>query len=139
MAYEESLRSISLDADSSLAGYTGVPGTPGSAEPNNGKAQYRFVKVTGRHQVGLATANTDLVVGVAQNKPQVDGQAVTVALSGVSNVIAGAAITAGQEISTDATGRAIPKPGTGTPLVLGIAITSATVAGELVSVLLRVN
>jgi hypothetical protein len=138
MAYEESLRSVSLDADSSLATYTGVPSVPGSANPNYGK-QYRFVKVTGRHQVGQVTANTDLAVGVMQNKPQVTGQAATVAIRGISNVMAGAAITPGQEISADANGRAIPKPGTGTPLVLGIAITAASGADELVSVLLRVN
>ena len=55
MAYDEAIRSISLDADSSIAVYTGVPGLPGSADPNGGK-QYRFVKVTGAGTVGLATA-----------------------------------------------------------------------------------
>lgn len=139
MAYEEGLRSISLDADSSLAGYTGVPGTVGSAEPNTGKAQYRFVKLTGRHQVGLVTANTDLAVGVAQNKPQVDGMATTVAVAGVTNMIAGAAILAGAEITSDTTGRAVTKPGTGSPLVHGVAVTAAANAGELVSVLLRIS
>lgn len=138
MAYEESLRSISLDADASLATYTGVPGTPGSAEPNYGK-QYTFVKVTGAHQVGLVTANTDLAVGVLQNKPQVTGQAATVGYQGVSNVIAGAAVTAGDKVSSDATGRAITTPGTGSPVVLGIALASATAAGQLIPVLLRVN
>ena len=53
MAYEESLRSITLNADSSLGMYTGVPGQPGSPQPHGGK-QYHFVKVTGVHQVGLA-------------------------------------------------------------------------------------
>ena len=55
MAYEESLRSITLNADSSLGIYTGVPGQPGSPDPHGGK-QYHFVKVTGVHQVGLADA-----------------------------------------------------------------------------------
>ena len=76
MAYEESLRSITLNADSSLGIYTGVPGQPGSPDPHGGK-QYHFVKVTGVHQVGLADA-TAAVVGVLQNKPQGTGQAATV-------------------------------------------------------------
>ena len=138
MAYEESLRSISLDADSSLATYTGVPGLPGSADPNYAK-QYSFVKVTGAHQVGLATANTDLVVGVLQNKPQVNGQAATVAIRGVSNVIVGTGgVTAGDKISSDSNGHAVTTPGTGSPIVLGIALNTAA-AGSMVPVLLRVN
>lgn len=94
MAYEESLRSISLNADSSLAVYTGVPGQPGSTDPNYGQ-QYRFVKVTGVHQVGLLTGPLEIAVGVMQNKPQVTDQAATVAIRGVTNMMAGAAITAG--------------------------------------------
>jgi len=134
MAYEESLRSISLDADASLAGYTGVPGTPGSAEPNYGK-QYTFVKITGAHQVGLATAATDAVVGVLQNKPQRLGQAATVGIRGITNVIASAAINAGDLVTSTATGTAV-QSATNT---LGIAITSAAGPGQLLSVLLRVN
>ena len=134
MAYEESLRSVSLDADASLAGYTGVPGTPGSAEPNYGK-QYTFVKITGAHQVGLATAATDAVVGVLQNKPQRLGQAATVGIRGVSNVIASAAINAGDGVTSTATGTAV----TSAANVLGIAITSAAGPGQVISVLLRIN
>ena len=134
MAYEESLRSISLDADASLAGYTGVPGTPGSAEPNYGK-QYSFVKITGAHQVGLATAATDAVVGALQNKPQRLGQAATVGIRGVTNVTASAPIAAGDGVTSTATGTAV----TSTTNVLGIAITSAAGPGQLLSVLLRVN
>lgn len=136
MAYEESLKSISLNADSSLAVYTGVPGTAGSAEPNYGK-QYTFVKVTGAHQVGLSTANTDNVVGVMQNKPQVEGQAATIGIFGVSNLIAGAAVAAGDKISSDSTGRAVTTPGTGTPVVLGVALSASTGANQLISVLLK--
>jgi hypothetical protein len=85
MAYEESLRSITLNADATLAVYTGVPGQPGSPSPHGGK-QYHFVKVTGVHQVGLAGA-TGSVVGVVQNKPQGTGNAATVAIAGVSKVV----------------------------------------------------
>lgn len=132
MAYEELLKSISLDADSSLGIYTGVPGMPGSAVPNSGK-QYTLVKVTGEHQVGLATAAGDVVVGVMQNKPQKAGAAATVAISGVTNLVAGAAVSAGASIVSDATGRGIPVGGTPSGGKKLIALTIAAGAGELFS------
>ena len=135
MAYEESLRSISLNADATLAVYTGVPGIPGSANPNYG-FQYRFVKVTGANQVGLATAEADTVVGVMQNKPQVAGQAATVAIHGVSMMMAGAAFDAGDAVVADAEGRAVA--GT-TGEARGIALAAAGQANELVPVLLQVS
>lgn len=142
MAYEESLKSISLAADSSLAVYTGVPGLPGSASPNSGK-QYRFVKVTGDRQVGLCTAATDASVGVIQSKPQNVGMAATVAITGVSYVVSGAgagssAITAGAPVTCDSEGRAVKLPGSGSPVTYGIALSGSTTAGELIPVLLKV-
>lgn len=106
MSYEENLRSISYDADSSIGIYTGVAGMPGSASPNGGK-QYCFVKMTGKNQVGLCTAGTDPVAGVLQNKPQRPGQAATVAYEGVTLITAGAAIAVGDLLVPDAQGRAV--------------------------------
>jgi hypothetical protein len=138
--YDESIRSITLDADSSLGVYTGVPGLPGSASPNKGK-QYCFVKVTGAHQCGLAdgTAN-EVVVGVMQNKPQVTGAAATVAIRGVSLVEAGDTVTAGQAIKVETTtgnGVAASLP-SDAALVVGVALGGAA-AGQLVPVLLRLG
>lgn len=137
MAFEESLRSVSLLADSSIAGYTGPPGAPGSASPNNGK-MYRFVKVTGTNTVGLCTAKaSDRKVGVLQNKPQVTGAAATVAIRGISMVEsggAGTAVTAGGAVTCDNQGRAIGA--SGSDLVYGIALQPSSTTGELISVLL---
>ena len=133
MAYEEVLVSVSLDADSSISQYTGVPGQPGSASPNSGK-QYRFVKITAAKTVGVADAAvTGPVIGVLQNKPQKLGSAATVAISGVSKVEAGATVSAGDPLSVDASGFAIAAT-TGKPIV-AFALTGG-VAGELVSALL---
>lgn len=132
MSYEEHLKSISLNADATLGIYTGVPGQPGSAVPNSGM-QYRFVKVTGAHQVGLATAAGDVVIGVMQNKPQKPGQAATVGFTGVTNVIAGAAISAGASLVSDANGRAVPVGATPSGGKKLIAIGIAAGAGELVA------
>jgi len=130
MSYEESLKSISLDADASLGIYTGVPGQPGSAVPNSGM-MYRFVKITGAHQVGLCTGATDRTVGILQNKPQQPGAAATVGIFGVSNVVAGGAIAAGDLVAPDATGRAVTDAANGKFQAIGIAAG----AGELVPVL----
>ena len=104
MSYEESLRSITLEADASVGIYTGFPGLPGSAKPNGGK-QYHFVKVTGKNTCGLAGA-ADRVIGVLQNKPQQPGGAATVGIRGITNVVAGVVLTAGDEVLPDANGAA---------------------------------
>ena len=130
MSYEESLVSVSLDADASIGIYTGVPGMPGSAVPNGGMI-FRFVKLTGSHQVGLCTAATDQVVGILQNKPQKPGAAAQVAIYGISNVIASAAISAGAFVAPTATGQAVTDATNGKYM----AIKPATAAGEMIPVL----
>lgn len=130
MSYDEKLVSITLNADASLGIYTGVSGLPGSASPNGGK-QYHFVKVTGTRQCGLATAATDIVAGIMQNKPQTPGSAATVAIGGVSNVVASAAISAGALVAPTAAGQAVTDATNGK----WQALAPATGAGVLIPVL----
>ena len=138
MAFEEAIRSITLTSDNTLAVRTGVANAPGSPVDNAGN-QYRFVTLKGEHLAGRAAA-ADVVIGVLQNKPQVANEAATVAIRGVSKVRVAGAVTAGQAVVTNADGRAVA---TGTASAgttdLGIAITSATEADELISVLLRLG
>lgn len=134
MAYEEFLHSITLEADASLAVFTGVAGLPGAPANPSGN-QYRFVKVTGEHQVGIVSATTDEVVGVLQNKPQGTGHAATVGVFGVSQVEAAGAVAAGAIVTPAADGRAT----TGGTKPVGIALHSSAAAGELIPVLLRVQ
>jgi hypothetical protein len=138
MAYDEAIRSISLDADSSIAVYTGVPGLPGSADPNGGK-QYRFVKVTGAGTVGLATAAAnELPIGVLQNKPQYTGQAATVAIRGVSRATSGAAVTAGVAVKLDNDGRVIDATlPADAALVVGVSLAAAGAANQVIPVLIK--
>jgi len=131
MSYEENLRSISFDADASIGIYTGVPGQPGSASPNGGK-QYCLVKLTGAHQVGLATAAGDVVLGVLQNKPQQPGQAATVGYEGVTNVLSGGVIAAGDSLVSDANGKAVKAGATPSGGRRLIAIKPAAGANELI-------
>lgn len=135
MSYDETQRRISLDADASLAIRTGVPGMPGSADPNGGK-QYYFVKVTGEHKAGaVSTAGGDSV-GVMQNKPQILGEAATVAISGISLVVAGGTLEAGDSVSSDNTGKSVKTAGEAK--VLATCILGAG-NGQLATVLLRMN
>jgi hypothetical protein len=134
VAYDESLRSITLKADATVGIYTGVPGMAGSANPNAGK-QYHFVKVTGVGQVGLGDA-TAVPVGVLQNKPQGVGHAATVGFTGVTRVVSDVAITAGDLIKVSADGQAAK---TGAGPTVGVALTTTAAAGDLVSVLLTLG
>jgi hypothetical protein len=133
MAYEESLRSISLDADASIGIYTGVPGAIGSANPNSGK-QFYWVKITGERIVGLCTgAAGEAAMGILQNKPQQVGGAATVGFSGVSKALVGAGgVAAGQRVGPAADGSTVVA--TAGP---GIALTTG-VAGSLVPVMVHV-
>lgn len=131
MAYEENLKSISYDADASIGVYTGVPGRPGSAVPNGGQL-FKLLKLTGKNQVGLCTAGTDVIFGVCQNKPQVPGMATTVGYEGVTMLVAGAAVAVGDALVADATGRAVSgAPAAGSKRL--VAVTPAAGAGELFS------
>lgn len=131
MAYEENVRSISYDSDASIGIYTGVPGQPGSAVPNGGK-QFHLLRLTGKNQVGLATAGSQVVFGVLQNKPQRPGQAATVAYEGVTLVTAGAVIAVGDALVPDSAGRAVPgTPAAGSKRL--VAVQPAAGAGELIS------
>lgn len=138
MAYDEGLRSITLLADSSIGIYTGPPGITGSAAPNSGK-QFCFVKVVaGIQKVGLSTnAANEPTIGVLQNKPQSVGAAATVAIAGVSLVVAGATFTGGEAVKSSSTGTAAVAT-RGTDVELGTALTAGA-AGELISVLIRTN
>jgi hypothetical protein len=138
VAYEESIRSITLTSDNTLAVRTGVSNAPGSPTDNAGN-QYRCVTVKGEHLVGLSS-NTTLVVGVLQNKPQVVNEAATVAIRGVSKVRVTGAVSAGAAVYASANGRGTTTAGTGSGATpIGIALASATDADELIPVLLRLG
>jgi len=140
MAYEESLRSITLKADSNLAVYTGVAGMPGAPAAHGGK-QYRFVKVTGVGTAGPAdTTANEVVIGVLQNKPQYVNQPATIGISGVTLVEAGGAITAGNALKVNASGQAVAATlPADAALVVGVALSTVTTATHLVTALLRVK
>jgi uncharacterized protein DUF2190 len=98
--------------------------------------QYTFVAYDGNGNVVHNTTDGALCLGVVQNKP-LSGRSVTIMSTGISRVAAGEAVTKGALVSSDATGRAaIADTG---DKVLGTALSAASAAGEIISVLLIVG
>lgn len=139
MAHAENQQRISRNADSSIAVYTGPPGARGTSGPYWG-FQYRFVKQTAKHTVGLAvTTANELIIGVLQNKPQHLSEAAEVAISGVSLIQLGGTVAAGDGIKVDSTGRGVAAtPGTDAALIVAVADDAGTV-GKVIPALLRMN
>ncbi len=73
-------------------------------------------------------------LGVIVEENAVDKPA-TVQIGGVAKVVAGAAITAGAEVASDANGKAVTASGAGTK-TLGVALESATGDGTVIEVLI---
>lgn len=98
-------------------------------------AQFRFVDV---NNAGKAVAPTlgGTVVGVRQIKPRLN-EACTIVHSGIVFVEAGAAITAGDMITTNAVGQALTAAAGN--VVHGRALETATGAGIQIAVLLIPN
>jgi hypothetical protein len=116
MAYEEALTNISIVADGDQSGN-----------------QYKFMKL-GADGIDVQDSSGAACVGVLQTKPA-DGTMGAVAISGISKMVAGAALTRGAAVQSDAQGRAIAAVSGGYPQ--GVAVEAASAAGEIVPVLLR--
>jgi hypothetical protein len=105
--------------------YTLVAGADLSTHKN------KFAKVTADYTVGLATANTDGVVGVIDDIPHnAAGAQVAIRFGGTCQILAGAAFSAGAKVTPDATSRAIAA--VATQDYHAIALQAATAAGDLI-------
>ena len=103
-----------------------IPGTRFSLTAGAAIERHRFVSVDANSNGVTATASTP-VVGVSMNK--VNTNQVLEVADGIVIVEAGGAVTAGTGVVSNATGQAV----TGDNPV-GVAITGATKAGELITV-----
>lgn len=111
--------------------------------------QYTFVKVDGDGKAAAASAAGEPVFGVLQNDPGT-GEEATVAVGGISKVKADGVINEGDLIATSADGQAavatkatvntadagVAADAVSGSYVIGIAVSAAAAAGEVVSVLL---
>ena len=102
-----------------------IPGQRFSLPAGADVERFRFVSANANSNGVTATAATP-IIGVSMNKAAA-GQVLEVA-DGIVMVEAGAAVTAGVAIAPNANGQAIAGDGP------AVALTSATAAGELITV-----
>lgn len=110
-----------------------IGGTKVTGQAQNIMAE-RFVVVrlgTAEGQVDLPGATSDIPYGVIQ-ETALAGQAVAVQIDGITQIVAGGAITLGTKVYLQATDGRIDDIDTGT--CVGLALTGAAAAGELVVV-----
>jgi len=103
-------------------------------------AAYTLVKhAAADDQVQAAAAATDLVIGATQDVAPALGERVDVAVVGVAYIAAGAAITRGARLMSDASGRVITAAAAAGANVntVGVALESATGASDVIRVLLN--
>ena len=115
MSYQENGLNISLEAAADLSG-----------------AQFRGVVVNASGQITLAALD-NVFVGVLQDNPDAIGQAAAVRFTGVTKAVAGAAVTAGGRLVTDANGAFIPVGANSNP---GATALESGAAGEIIAILL---
>lgn len=93
--------------------------------------QYHIVRLSAANLCNQASLATDSdTIGVLQNKPQ-SGEFATVAFAGLSKVVAGAAITAGDVFSSNGSGRAITVVSGDLGMSVGRAITAPGADGDV--------
>lgn len=109
-----------------------IPGLRFSLPAGGAVAQHRFVSVANDAAV-QATASTK-VVGVSMNEVTAaelaKNERIVEIADGIVMVEAGGAITSGAGVAANADGKAV----TATDATIGIAITAATAAGQLIAV-----
>ncbi len=112
-----------------------IPGLKASADLS--AKQYYGMKMSGDGTCTVCAAITDKVVGVLQNAPT-SGSAASVADRGVTKMLAGGTIAAGDIVGVTNAGKAVTiVPGTDTTqYVLGQAVTGGA-DGEYISVDLK--
>ena len=116
MAHQEQLQNITLVAGQDLSA-----------------AQFQMMAVAADGEIDPAGAGA-AVAGVLQNNPDAQGKAAAVGYAGKTMVKAGAAVTAGDLLASDANGKAVTAS-TGNYIV-GIALEDIANADEIGTMLL---
>ncbi|CDH43839.1 DUF2190 family protein [Candidatus Contendibacter odensensis] len=95
--------------------------------------QYQFVKQNSSGQAVVCSVAGEKALGVLQNNPT-SGQSATVAYEGITKVQAAATIVPGNDIATNAAGKAVVALTTNK--ILGECISGGA-TGEIISILIR--
>ena len=123
MSYTEALSTITLEAAGTIPIYGVVS-----------------VDANGKAIVTPAAGTSAAIVGIAQN-PATVGQAVTVAVSGISKAVAGAAVTAATPVAVSTADGCLADLGAdkATRYVVGLALSAQANAGQYFTLLVSPN
>ncbi|SRR6266540_325827 len=101
-------------------------------------AAYRIVRITSSQTVALASATTDVLIGVTQDNANNSNQKVPVAIAGIAKVYMNDTCAAGGPVTTDASGRGIPAVvNTAGVYIIGHTLHAVSATGTLAEVLLN--
>lgn len=109
---------------------TGVAGEALTAK------KYYIVQLAADGDVEVGESATDLLVGVLQNKPA-SGGAALYRFAGTSKVVASAAISIGDWVTTTSAGKAVATT-TDKNVVIGRALEAATADGDIIEIQLSI-
>lgn len=113
-----------------------LPGVKAGSDLSAATAQFKFVYVVDPGKVFLAlTAGTRKIVGVLQDTPG-SNQPALVAEGGITKMLAGIALSAGQPIMADASARGISAAAVSTNHIQGYALETVN-SGELFAMILK--
>ncbi len=97
-------------------------------------AQHHCVNIDGNGQVAVVSGSGDDVAAILQNDPSAQVNEASLMKTGISKVVAGAAVVVGVLVMSNASGRAITA--TSGQVVFGRALEAAGGDGETIPVLL---
>ena len=98
--------------------------------------QFRFVRMTATGINITTSAVGQVAIGVLQDKPSALNTPGSVMLDGGTKMVAGAAVAAGDNVTSDGTGRAIATTTVGNQ-VHGVCVEGAAAAGNIITVILH--
>ncbi len=124
-----------------IVGYFSIPGV---TRAGSAVVQYRAVKLdsTERRITAITNANAEAPVGILQDDPGATGEPCDVAYFGTCKAMAGAAITFGDDLIVDNSGRVITDVevadgGAVDVHHIGVALEAASAAGAVIDILLH--
>ncbi len=108
----------------------------GNAGEDMTAKKYYIVQLSATGDIEAGQGATDLLVGVLQNKPNVN-EAALYRFAGTTKVVASAAIAVGALVTTTATGTAVTTV-TDKNVVVGRALEAAAAAGDIIEIQLGI-
>lgn len=97
--------------------------------------RYAVVQGSGTATVGLATADTQNLLGIAQSEAAAAGEFVSICPLGRSRAVAGAAVSAYARITSNGSGRVVAAASG--DVIIGYALEAAGADGDSIQVMLN--